>query len=189
MEILKMLDCVYNFQKTFKCVQAERLSLLLEKDRKRRFALQKEEWDEYKLAVRHNNKTEMLDAIVDGVYICLGTILAHGYKNFTEHESKSKSTESLDLILFNMKDSYISGNLTSSEILHYHKTIFESLIHLFEEGVNKGYWTSNFIDIFLEVHNSNMSKLDENGNPIFRADGKVLKGLNFVKPDIKKFIL
>ena len=186
MEILKMMDCVYHFQKTFKCVQSDRLSLLLQKDRQRRFALQKEEWDEYKLAVRHNNKTEMLDAIVDGVYICLGTILAHGYKNFTEHQTKS--TDSLDLILFTMKDSYISGNLTSSEILHYHKTIFESLIHLFEEGVNKGYWTDKFIDVFMEVHNSNMSKLDENGQPIFRTDGKVLKSKLFVAPNIKQFV-
>ena len=32
------------------------------------------------------------------------------------------------------------------------------------------------------VHKSNMSKLDENGNPIYRADGKVLKGPNYQPP-------
>lgn len=32
------------------------------------------------------------------------------------------------------------------------------------------------------VHNSNMSKLDENGEPIFNEDGKVLKGPNYTKP-------
>ena len=31
---------------------------------------------------------------------------------------------------------------------------------------------------------SNMSKLDDDGNPIFRADGKVLKGPNYVEPDL-----
>ena len=36
-----------------------------------------------------------------------------------------------------------------------------------------------------EVHQSNMSKLDENGKPIYREDGKVLKGPNFFEPDIK----
>lgn len=38
--------------------------------------------------------------------------------------------------------------------------------------------------VFAEVHHSNLSKLDENGKPIYRADGKVLKGPNFAPPDI-----
>lgn len=36
---------------------------------------------------------------------------------------------------------------------------------------------------FEEVHNSNMSKLGEDGKPIYREDGKVLKGPNFKEPD------
>lgn len=42
--------------------------------------------------------------------------------------------------------------------------------------------------IFDEVYNSNMSKLDANGDPIFRADGKVLKSKLFFKPNIKQFL-
>ena len=34
------------------------------------------------------------------------------------------------------------------------------------------------------THASNMSKLDENGNPVFREDGKVLKGVNYEEPDM-----
>ncbi len=42
---------------------------------------------------------------------------------------------------------------------------------------------------FDEVHRSNMSKLGEDGKPIHReSDGKVLKGPNYFKPDISKFI-
>ena len=41
---------------------------------------------------------------------------------------------------------------------------------------------------FNEVQNSNMSKLDSNGKPIFNADGKVMKGPNYFKPDLSKFI-
>ena len=37
---------------------------------------------------------------------------------------------------------------------------------------------------FDEVHKSNMSKLDDNGNPIKRADGKVMKGPNYEEPDL-----
>ena len=42
-------------------------------------------------------------------------------------------------------------------------------------------------EVFYEIHNSNMSKLDTSGNPIYREDGKVLKGKNYFRPDIKQF--
>ena len=42
--------------------------------------------------------------------------------------------------------------------------------------------------IFAEVHASNMSKLDENGQVIRREDGKVLKGPNYFKPRIQEII-
>ena len=40
-------------------------------------------------------------------------------------------------------------------------------------------------DVFQEIQRSNMSKLDKNGNPIYREDGKVLKSDLYFKPDIK----
>lgn len=43
-------------------------------------------------------------------------------------------------------------------------------------------------EIFDEVHRSNMSKLDENGKPIYREDGKVLKGPNYEPPNIEEII-
>jgi predicted HAD superfamily Cof-like phosphohydrolase len=41
---------------------------------------------------------------------------------------------------------------------------------------------------FAEVQNSNMSKLDENGKPIYNENGKVMKGPNYFKPNLQKFI-
>ena len=41
--------------------------------------------------------------------------------------------------------------------------------------------------IFDEIQKSNMSKLGEDGNPILRYDGKVLKGPNYFKPNFDKF--
>jgi predicted HAD superfamily Cof-like phosphohydrolase len=41
---------------------------------------------------------------------------------------------------------------------------------------------------FDEVQNSNMSKLGENGEPIFNESGKVMKGPNYFKPDLSKFV-
>ena len=46
----------------------------------------------------------------------------------------------------------------------------------------------NLDDCFQEVQDSNMSKLDNNGNPIYNEGGKVLKGPNYFKPDLSKFI-
>ena len=43
-------------------------------------------------------------------------------------------------------------------------------------------------EVFDEIQRSNMSKLDENGKPIFREDGKILKGKNYSKPDFSKII-
>ena len=42
-------------------------------------------------------------------------------------------------------------------------------------------------DVFDEIQRSNMSKLGEDGEPIYREDGKVLKGPNYFKPNFKKF--
>ena len=43
-------------------------------------------------------------------------------------------------------------------------------------------------EIFQEIQRSNMSKLGSDGKPIYRADGKVLKGPNYFKPDIKTIL-
>ena len=44
------------------------------------------------------------------------------------------------------------------------------------------------VDVFNEIHESNMSKLDENGQPIFREDGKILKGKDYFKPNIGEIL-
>ena len=46
----------------------------------------------------------------------------------------------------------------------------------------------NLDDCFEEVQNSNMSKLDNNGKPIYNENGKVMKGPIYFKPDLNKFI-
>ena len=46
----------------------------------------------------------------------------------------------------------------------------------------------NLDKCFAEVQNSNMSKLGEDGKPIYNEYGKVMKGPNYFKPDLTKFI-
>ena len=42
--------------------------------------------------------------------------------------------------------------------------------------------------VFDEIQRSNMSKLGEDGEPVYREDGKVLKGPNYFKPDLSKIL-
>ena len=46
----------------------------------------------------------------------------------------------------------------------------------------------NLDKCFAEVQDSNMSKLGDDGKPIYNEKGKVLKGPNYFKPDLKKFV-
>ena len=57
--------------------------------------------------------------------------------------------------------------------------------------VTYGAWQAFGINLdkcFEEIQNSNMSKLDENGMPIYNENGKVMKGPNYFKPNLKKVI-
>lgn len=44
------------------------------------------------------------------------------------------------------------------------------------------------VEVFEEIHRSNMSKLDANGKPIYREDGKVMKSELYFLPDIESII-
>ncbi len=46
----------------------------------------------------------------------------------------------------------------------------------------------NLDDCFEEVQKSNMSKLGDDGRPIYNQDGKVMKGPNYFKPNLEKFL-
>jgi len=46
----------------------------------------------------------------------------------------------------------------------------------------------NLDKCFQEVQNSNMSKLGNDGKPIYNESGKVMKGPNYFKPDLSKFV-
>ena len=43
-------------------------------------------------------------------------------------------------------------------------------------------------EVYDEIHRSNMSKLDDNGEPIFREDGKIMKSNRYFKPDIRTIL-
>lgn len=79
---------------------------------------------------------------------------------------------------------YLLGE-KNNDIVEIADALGDMLYIIYGTAVSYGLPIDN---IFQEIHDSNMSKLDKNGNPVYREDGKILKGDNYFKPDLKKII-
>jgi len=100
--------------------------------------------------------------------------------------------------LLNSKEYNLKYNLLKEELDEYRQAcanddmleISDALVDiayvLYGMVVHHGL-SNVFDDMFQEVHNSNMSKL-ENGKVLRRTDGKILKGSEFFKPNLKQFL-
>ena len=65
---------------------------------------------------------------------------------------------------------------------HALKELADLVYVAYQYAENMGWFLDEALD---RVHKSNMSKLDEDGNPIYREDGKVLKGPNYKPPNLE----
>ena len=64
---------------------------------------------------------------------------------------------------------------------HALKELADLVYVAYQYAANMGWSLDEALD---RVHKSNMSKLDDDGNPIYREDGKVLKGPNYKPPNL-----
>jgi predicted HAD superfamily Cof-like phosphohydrolase len=126
-KLAEKIKSVAEFHEVFQIGNADKITLISERDYTLRYNLIKEENEEYLQACQNNDLVEIADALGDQLYILFGTILKHG------------------------------------------------LQHKIEE-------------VYDEIHRSNMSKLDEKGQPIFREDGKILKSSLYFRPNIKNIL-
>ena len=128
---------------------------------KLRVALFEEEYQEYKDAGA--DLVERADAIADCMYVIAGSL-----------ELLERTQITLrDTIHFKYPDLFT--------------TQMGKVMMLLDKPENK-LIKDKLEDLFVEVNNSNHSKADGEGYPIFREDGKILKGENFVQPDLKKIL-
>lgn len=133
----KQITQLEQFQKKFKSIYNTKPTFLTEEQYNLRYLLSKEENEEYLEACQNNDMVEILDAIVDRIFLAIGDAVCHGLQD--------------KLIL-----------------------------------------------AFQEVVDSNMSKLDENGEPIFNGEngvldtsrplGKLLKSKLYKEPNLKQFL-
>ena len=103
----------------------------------------------------------------------------------TKPELPDKKTMQLRLDLIKEELSELEEAMKVNDL----KEIADALTDILYVTYGAGYAYGIDLDkCFKEVQRANMSKLDENGKPIFNEKGKVMKGPNYSPPDLKKFV-
>ena len=77
---------------------------------------------------------------------------------------------------------YLSNPINKAKIL---KELADLVYVCYQYAANLG---GDLDEAMYRVHESNMSKLDEDGKPIYREDGKVLKGPNYAPPNLEDLV-
>ena len=89
----------------------------------------------------------------------------------------------LDLITEELEE--LKNAMESKDLLEVADALTDILYVTYGAGHAFGI---NLDKCFDEVQNSNMSKLGKNGKPIYNESGKVMKGPDYFKPDLSKFL-
>jgi hypothetical protein len=131
-----------------------------------------EEWLEEYFGFDSREYNELKE-LADLLYVTLGLAYTLNYKL-----TKAKK--------FNIPEYYdysITDFVSEIAVGKQDKTLLSNLIYcIYGYAISMG-WDLN--EAFKRVHESNMSKVDNNGKPIFNASGKVMKGPNYKPPCLK----
>ena len=103
----------------------------------------------------------------------------------TKAELSNDKINELRISLINEELEELKKAIKDNDILEVADALTDILYVVYGAGHAFGI---NLDECFNEVQESNMSKLDENGKPIYNEHGKVMKGPKYFKPDLSKFI-
>jgi predicted HAD superfamily Cof-like phosphohydrolase len=112
---------------------------------------------------------------------------AFGIKNADSLTTADKDTQSLRLDLILEETQEYKEACEQHDIIGIADALGDQLYIIFGTILKHGL-QDKIEEIFNEIHRSNMSKLGEDGKPIYREDGKVLKGPDYTRPDIASII-
>ena len=104
-------------------------------------------------------------------------------KNKPSFSSDKINKLRIDLIKEELEE--LTEAMNSSDLLEVADALTDILYVTYGAGHAFGIDLDKCFD---EVQNSNMSKLDKDGKPIYNEAGKVMKGPNYFKPDLSKFV-
>ena len=103
----------------------------------------------------------------------------------TKAELSNNKINELRISLINEELEELKKAIEDNDVLEVADALTDILYVAYGAGHAFGI---NLDKCFNEVQESNMSKLDENGEPIYNEHGKVMKGPKYFKPDLSKFI-
>lgn len=104
-----------------------------------------------------------------------------------EYSDKPKADIKDFMLRHNLMEEENTEYLTATTIEEVSDALVDQMYILIGTILKHGL-QDKFIVLFKEVHRSNMTKLDENGIPIIREDGKILKGENYSEPNLTQFL-
>ena len=103
----------------------------------------------------------------------------------TKAEFPDINTSTLRLKLINEEYKELVESMEQQDLIGVADALTDLLYVVYGAGLAFGI---NLDECFDEVHRSNMSKLDSNGNPIYREDGKVMKSDRYFPPNIRDIL-
>ena len=103
----------------------------------------------------------------------------------TKASFSEEKTNQLRLDLISEEVEELKNAMASKDLLEVADALTDILYVTYGAGHAFGI---NLDKCFDEVQNSNMSKLGPDGNPIYNESGKVMKGPDYFKPDLSKFL-
>jgi len=109
--------------------------------------------------------------------------------NLKSSTTKDKRTYQKNLIVEEFKEFLESEGMLFRENIVFESEALKELADLvyvcYQYAENMGWFLDEALD---RIHKSNMSKLDSEGKPIYREDGKVLKGPNYKPPTLTDLV-
>ena len=112
-------------------------------------------------------------------------MLTYGQEVKTKSEFSDDKTNKLRVDLIKEELDELTNAMKEKDLIEVADALTDILYVTYGAGHAFGIDLDKCFD---EVQNSNMSKLDENGKPIYNENGKVMKGPNYFKPDLSKFV-
>tara|TARA_R110000772_G_scaffold66361_2_gene147920 strand:- start:14256 stop:14810 length:555 start_codon:yes stop_codon:yes gene_type:complete len=150
-----------------------------------RMELIREEAEELSEAVSDKDEVAIVDALTDLLYVLYGGYISFGVRPETILDT-SDTLDNYDVErLEGHVDSLVVDMYTSYNFDYILDRMAEMAQVIYIAGKDLGY---DLDGAFKEVHRSNLSKLDDNGKPVKRLDGKILKGPNFTPPNLAPFV-
>ena len=112
-------------------------------------------------------------------------MLTFGQEVKTKASLSDEKTNQLRLDLIAEELDELKNAMESKDLLEVADALTDILYVTYGAGLALGI---NLDKCFDEVQNSNMSKLGNNGKPIYNESGKVMKGPDYFKPDLSKYL-